>query len=131
MRELCRDPASRPAGRGRATRRAPTRLPSVHTVWTESTVENVRLPRGKEQRRKGGVGEQEAGVREPEGIEVRREDVASSEAEVDTEVDYVRSAERCRGRTTRAAANDTRAGPQPVRRCSADPGPLRRPGLGS
>ena len=47
------------------------------------------LPRGKEQRRKGGVGEQEAGVREPERIEVRREDVASAEAEVDTEVDFV------------------------------------------
>ena len=47
------------------------------------------LPRCKEERRKRGIGEQEAGVREDERVEVGREDVLPAEAEVDTKVDFV------------------------------------------
>ena len=47
------------------------------------------FPGRKEQRRKRRIGEQEAGVRESEGVQVVREDVPAAQPEVDAEVDLV------------------------------------------
>ncbi len=47
------------------------------------------LPRCEEERGERGIGEREAGVREDEGVQVRREDVLPAEAQIDAQVDLV------------------------------------------
>ena len=71
------------------------------------------LPRHKEKCREGRVGEQEARVREREGVEVRREDVATAETQVDAKVDFVRP--QCDVQAVCERGGESTRGPAPSR----------------